>query len=224
MRKLDVMGGPKVSPEELAEELADSEEMSAYMDEITPLVLGKAEVSPTVEKLRKAIFGKTTVRTHLRGGEVVVQYSRSAPPKRGTVSPMTQHEHVTTGRNLAKVAQARPKGFTINSKGRLLEVGKDKGYVVATKDSKSLVVTKQEMADTSFPERLGKWVHEQRKGRSVGGWLDSETGKTAFDIVEVVSDRAKAIKMAQDRDEKAIFDLWTGEEIRVGGSGRGAFD
>jgi hypothetical protein len=56
---------------------------------------------------------------------------------------------------------------------------------------------------------------------AIGTWKDPDTGKTALDIVKTIPDREEAIKAGQDANQKAIYNLKTGETIPTGGTGEG---
>lgn len=58
---------------------------------------------------------------------------------------------------------------------------------------------------------------------AVGTWKDPDTGKTALDIVKTVADRGEAIKAGEDANQKAIYNLKTGETIPTGGTGEAQF-
>lgn len=53
----------------------------------------------------------------------------------------------------------------------------------------------------------------------LGTWWDKENGQISLDVSIRETDRAKAIKLGQDRNERAIFDLGSGESIDTGGKG-----
>jgi len=48
-----------------------------------------------------------------------------------------------------------------------------------------------------------------------GAWVDTETGKTYFDVVTVLDSEEHALDLAVYHKEIAIFDLASGDEIRV---------
>lgn len=59
---------------------------------------------------------------------------------------------------------------------------------------------------------------------AVGTWKDPDTGKTALDIVKTIADRDEAIKAGEDANQKAIYNLKTGETIPTGGTGEAAVE
>jgi hypothetical protein len=54
---------------------------------------------------------------------------------------------------------------------------------------------------------------------SIGSWHDAETGNNVMELVKTPTDRAEAIEMGKRNNQKAIFGLEKGEEIKTGGTG-----
>ncbi len=52
-------------------------------------------------------------------------------------------------------------------------------------------------------------------GYSVGGWLDTETGKVYIEPIRIYQDLNAALKAAEHRGELAIYDLAEQKEIRI---------
>jgi hypothetical protein len=52
---------------------------------------------------------------------------------------------------------------------------------------------------------------------SVGTWHDKEAGNTVIELVKTPADRDEAIKMGVRNEEKSIYDLKEGKEIKTGG-------
>ena len=48
----------------------------------------------------------------------------------------------------------------------------------------------------------------------IGGWVDDH-GRAYLELSDIVQNRAEAIALGKDRDEKAIYDLWNNEEIKL---------
>ena len=48
----------------------------------------------------------------------------------------------------------------------------------------------------------------------IGGWVDNH-GTAYLELSDIVQNRAEAIALGKDRDEKAIYDLWNNEEIKL---------
>lgn len=85
-------------------------------------------------------------------------------------------------------------------------------------------------ADKFFESRasaktyVADYLKEHRdefKGESahLGGWHDAEHNEFVLDISDVYQDRDEAIKVGQERNQQAVFDLATLEEIPTGGTG-----
>lgn len=59
--------------------------------------------------------------------------------------------------------------------------------------------------------------HAQAHGGCVGGWQDSESGQYYFDSVRIfpVDSLAQARQFGRENQQKAIYNLSTGKEIRL---------
>lgn len=229
---LDPLAGPTMAAEEITDQLREDELLEED-------IRAWAERERRVAKMREEHFAKSRVKPHMRGGVPVAGYTRADQPaaikpavagshspdkfvdvrtdsKRGTVSGMTQpgkpRAKPDLGEKIAAIAEKNHEGFTFHG-GRVLEIGKDHGFVVAVKGSPSLALDKLDAG------KISSWVAEHGQGKSVGGWKDNDANKYVLDIVEVHQDRATAIKLARERNEKAIFDIFEGKEIDTGGSG-----
>ena len=59
---------------------------------------------------------------------------------------------------------------------------------------------------------------EQTRGKAsrllIGGWVDDH-GMAYLELSDIVQDRAEAIALGKEREEKAIYDLWNDEEITL---------
>lgn len=53
----------------------------------------------------------------------------------------------------------------------------------------------------------------------LGTWWDKENGQISLDVSIRETDKAAAIKLGQERNERAIYDLAKGESIDTGGKG-----
>jgi hypothetical protein len=124
-------------------------------------------------------------------------------------------------------------GFSYSpSTGRLLEVGKDKGFAVAVPGTETSVGREQVVngkSTTISPEDFQKGVAavikahkaEFAQGAVLGGWYSPERNEYMVEVTHILpaEDRAGAIKEGQKRNQEAIFDLATGETISTGGIG-----
>jgi hypothetical protein len=105
-------------------------------------------------------------------------------------------------------------GFTVDPRN-----GKQpkEGFAVAVQEENSLI-----MHDDSFSDaEVDSWMkqHIDQPSFHVGGWHDKENGKYVLDVVHVEPDQEKAIQLAQEHDQVAIYDLKQGKEIQTGGTG-----
>ena len=61
-------------------------------------------------------------------------------------------------------------------------------------------------------------LREQTRGKAsrllIGGWVDNY-GMAYLELSNIVQDRAEAIALGKEREEKAIYDLWNNEEISL---------
>lgn len=59
---------------------------------------------------------------------------------------------------------------------------------------------------------------EQTRGKAsrllIGGWVDDQ-GRAYLELSDIVQNRAEAVALGIDRGEKAIYDLWNNEEIKL---------
>jgi len=97
-----------------------------------------------------------------------------------------------------------PVGFTLNIETFIkVEIG----YAVAFKETQN-----------SFGiEDLEKVInHALENDKTIGGWLDGESGLFYFDSVKIFNDTEleQAIEFAKQNEQIAIFDLLLNEEIR----------
>lgn len=70
-------------------------------------------------------------------------------------------------------------------------------------------------AQKELPKRLHDWSVNHPAGYSYGFWWDTHTNLLWVDAVNMTDDLGMALKIARDRNEIAIFDTVTNEEIRV---------
>ncbi len=78
--------------------------------------------------------------------------------------------------------------------------------------------------DKLTPEILNKFKTDNadllsKPDHAVGTWKDPDTGKTVLDISRIYPDREQAIAAGKQKNQKAIYNLRTGEEIPTGGTG-----
>lgn len=98
-----------------------------------------------------------------------------------------------------------PDGFTLN-----IETMKPVKYGIS--------VAYKETQDSFGKESLNRVInHALEHGKTIGGWLDTESGCYYFDSVKIFKNAEvdKAIEFAKDNDQLAIFDLTNLREIRI---------
>lgn len=99
------------------------------------------------------------------------------------------------------------------------------GYMVACYADRAEWITgdavtdgeKRQAAIQSFMDKNKDLLAEP--DNYLGTWFDSESGNISLDISKNFSDKAKAIKFAEDHNEKAIWDVANMENINTGGTG-----
>jgi hypothetical protein len=111
----------------------------------------------------------------------------------------------------------REGGFTFDVNTGLHE---SHGFVVAV-SGHSRIFRQGEFTDSAVDAYLLEKmpVLAANSHLRLGGWYDREHDEVVLDLVELHEDRDTAIRLGQERDEQAIFDLDTGSEIATGGSG-----
>ena len=69
--------------------------------------------------------------------------------------------------------------------------------------------------------RKNKELLRSDESLAIGTWYDEKTDTTYIDVTTIVpkAEKDKAIKIGRDNNQKAVFDLETGEEINTGGDG-----
>lgn len=98
-----------------------------------------------------------------------------------------------------------PEGFTLN-----IETMKPVKFGIS--------VAFLETQDCFGKESLERVInHALENGKTVGGWLETETERYYFDSVKIFknSEIAKAIEFAKQNKQIAIFDLTNLKEIRI---------
>jgi len=102
-------------------------------------------------------------------------------------------------------SKKNPYGFTLNIE--TLESVKF-GFSVAFKETQ----------DSFGAESLEKVIrHAMENDKTIGGWLDEESGSYYFDSVKVFSETEfkEAVKFAKQNEQIAFYNLTDEEEIRI---------
>jgi hypothetical protein len=123
-------------------------------------------------------------------------------------------------------------GFTYDPRtGGLLEAGKSAGYAVAIPGTEQIVGEEKVNADDinreDFVNGLKKIIKEHQgslgNGMVLGGWYSPERNQYMVELSQILppDKRQDAIEVGADRNQESVFDLATGENIFVGGTGDG---
>jgi hypothetical protein len=116
-------------------------------------------------------------------------------------------------------------GFTYNPRtGKVLEVGKDKGFAVAVPGTERSL-GKGDMSKREFQSAVADVIMSRQteitNGAVVGGWYSPDRDQYVVELTHILdpSKRDAAIAEGKRRNQEAIFDLATGETIPTGGFG-----
>ena len=105
-------------------------------------------------------------------------------------------------------------GFSVKHDLSTYEGG---GYAVGGA-SKPIEMKADEMSWNFFAYIAMPALREQTRGKAsrplIGGWVDNE-GMAYLELSDIVQNRAEAIALGKEREEKAIYDLWNNEEIKM---------
>jgi hypothetical protein len=118
-----------------------------------------------------------------------------------------------------EIATSHPDGFSVKPDGSQ----PTKGYMVAL-PGHSLV------ADAAvFHSPAGRALIEahaqahadalKQSGAYLGGWTDKANGKTYVEVSHNIQNRNAAIRTGVSRNQKAIYDVRKGKDIKTGGTG-----
>lgn len=91
----------------------------------------------------------------------------------------------------------------------IVALGKPHTRIVHGTNASLIARALRELADTR-----AAWAGSH-DNRALGTWLDTTDGRVYIDVVESIANRDKALQIAKERGELAIFDTVAGDEIRV---------
>lgn len=157
-----------------------------------------------------------------------VQRTKTPVPKK---SPPTALVGVLKNQNQMLKEIDENSGFTYDPKsGRLLQVGKDKGFAIAVPGTETVVGVEKVNADdinrADFARGVAQVIMKHKAlidhGAVVGGWYSPERNQYMVEISQIIPEnqKDKAIQLGMDRNQEAIFNLGTGETISTGGTGK----
>jgi len=97
----------------------------------------------------------------------------------------------------------------------------DEGIAVAVPGHS--VIAKRDAFEADPDKFINDYLRQMRDDgvtdTMIGGWYDTANDEVVLDRVQVVADRDEAMRLGVSRDEQAVYDLSTGEEIPTGGTG-----
>jgi len=108
-------------------------------------------------------------------------------------------------KRVLEYSKKNPEGFTLNIE-TFEEV--EEGFSVAFLETQ----------DSFGAESLEKVInHALKNDKTIGGWLDEESGLFYFDSVKIFSDtkQKEALKFAKENEQIAFYDLTFRREIRL---------
>lgn len=105
-------------------------------------------------------------------------------------------------------------GFSV--KHDLTEYGGG-GYAVGGA-SKCFEIKADDLSWNHFAYIIMPHLRELTRGKGarllIGGWVDAQ-GMAYLELSDIVQNRAEALALGKEREEKAIYDLWNNEEITL---------
>jgi hypothetical protein len=118
-------------------------------------------------------------------------------------------------------------GFTYDPKAdKLYDTGDVEGYAIAIPGTEQIIggyaVSRETFAQTFADVLTDPGLAEHlATGAVVGGWYSPERGVYMIELTNIVTGltREEAIAIGQLRNQEAIYDLGTGEEVPTGGTG-----
>lgn len=99
------------------------------------------------------------------------------------------------------------------------------GYMVAYDTSRETWLSEEDSNDPDKrKQRIAEFAEKNkdiltRPNMHLGTWRDPETGKISLDISERETNEARAKAKGRERNQKAIFNLGTFEDVDTGGTG-----
>ena len=91
------------------------------------------------------------------------------------------------------------------------------GYAVGGA-SKCFEIKADHLSYNHFAYIIMPHLRELTRGKAanllIGGWVDDD-GMAYIELSDIVQDRKQAIELGEEREEKAIYDLWNNEEIKL---------
>jgi hypothetical protein len=191
--------GYRAATDRIAEAVGGEWEGEAQAD---PMAAGEFLGDLTLDPLAVA-KGAKLARPALRAAQAAARGERGALALRPAVSHVPQLASRLT----------ESGGFTFDPRaGRFIE---GQGFAVANPPgNKAVIIEGADNVEDAIQQAMAQNRNLLKKpGMMLGGWRDPETGKVFLEVSEVAPTRERALQLAKDRNEKAVFDLSSFENI-----------
>lgn len=176
----------------------------------SPRDMKNADIVSEMNSLTKTMDPKSRERRQQLANEV--RRRRALGQWKDSDTQALSHPGSSVSHSLAAAAIAG--GFTFD---RLSQNPVEHGVSVGRPGGSSILPAKdRDQAQKQLQDFLSNLPAD---ATTVGGWLDTENNEICLDIVDVLSDRRKAVELGRKRNQQAVFDLDALEEIDTGGSG-----
>lgn len=111
-------------------------------------------------------------------------------------------------------------GFTVRVDGLNAQEYITSGWAVSPYPEAEKVIDAKSVGSVNLVWAIGDFIWKHREllaqpNAYLGGWFDREDNKVYLDVSIVVDDKDKAVEIAQDHNQLAIFDLVDKETHRV---------
>ena len=112
-----------------------------------------------------------------------------------------------------------PEGFSVTLEGDQPK----SGYMVAL-PGHSEILNAGDLHSERGPSIINGYVAAHagalmQPGAHIGGWHDPDSGKVYLDVSHNIPGRFQAIQAGITRNQKAIYDVKRGKDIKTGGTG-----
>jgi hypothetical protein len=116
--------------------------------------------------------------------------------------------------NVFAAVKANPGGFSVKPTTGQMPTS---GYMVSIPGHTQIV-------DNATPENVAAYANAHAvalkdPAAHIGGWTDSDSGKTYLDVSHNIGNRSRAVQLGVLHNQKAIWDVKGNREIDTGGDG-----
>ena len=121
--------------------------------------------------------------------------------------------------NVLDTIRKNPNGFSVSLNGSQPKAG----YMVAVPghteqhDASDIAGAKGASIIQGYASAHADALAEP--GAHIGGWTDPDTSKVVLDVSHNIPNRQQAISAGRQRNQKAIYDVARGKDIKTGGTG-----